>query len=205
MKKIVIVLLIIIVILAIILGIKILNKDNNNYNYISSEELKIILLSALDNNNYTYTIIEDGERRVKKVKDNIIVTKSDNIISWANNDTKEVIAIDEDKKIAVITYEKTDKTLIRKDFLDIETLINDYYKDNLFYIKNEKFKGKECIVIDVGEDKSERYWIDKESGFIIKYVSNTGGDEILFEIELNNVKDSDIERPSLEKYEVKTN
>ena len=82
-----------------------------------------------------------------------------------------------------------------KYFLLIEMSLKDY-GDNLYHVRNEKYNGKECYVVKVGEDKKGTYWIDTERGFILKYEHDDGTKEE-FEFKIDKVTDKDVEEPNV--------
>lgn len=198
MKKGILILLLVILILVIILGIKILApKENKTY---TAAELKTKILSAFDYTNYTYEYVQDGEKTVKKVKGNIIVTENDKNYTWIDGEENTLISINkEDKKYASIDLNSTTKELMyKKDFLDMPELL-DIYGNKIYYIDTENYKGKSCLRIQAGEDKAT-YLVDEETGFILKYEPGDGGSVAEFDIELNNVTEEDVKMPDLSGY-----
>lgn len=198
MKKGILGLLLVILILAVILGIKILvPKENKTY---TAEELKAKILSAFDYTNYTYEYTQDGEKTIKMVRDNIIVTENDKNLSWIDGEANTLISIDkEDKKYANIDLNSATKEFVyKKDFLDMPSLL-EIYGDDIYYIDTENYKGKNCLRIQAGEDKAT-YLVDEETGFILKYESGDGGSIAEFDIKLNNVTEEDVKMPDLSGY-----
>lgn len=194
-SKPIIFLVIVVLILAVILIIKMqMPNPNDNFQRLTPEEVREKILAGLNYNNYTITYEVDGTTRIKKVKDNIIVAMepSTGIYSW--NDSRRRISVA--GNTVTDTYVRVpvpDEASFSKHFLLMEENLKDY-GDYLYHIKNEKYKGKECLVIKAGEDKGETYWVDAEMGFILKYeaIDGTKGE---FSFEIDNVTDKDIEAP----------
>lgn len=197
MKKGLLIFLLFILVLAVILGIKILaQKENKTY---TAEEIKNKILSAFNYTNYTYEYIQDGEKTVKRVRGNIIVTEDDKNMSWIDGNANTLISIDkEKKKYATMTLNSTTKEFMyKKDFLDMPSLL-DIYGDDLYYIDTESYKGRDCLRIQAGNDGAI-YLVDEETGFILKYEPEIGS-IAEFNIEINNVKEEDVKMPDLSEY-----
>ena len=196
MKKGILGLVTIILVLALILGMKIITSDNKSY---TPEAIRKKILSAYDYTNYTYEYIQDGEKTTKKVRGNIIVTENDKTYSWIDGDAMSMLTIDKEKNTYLMTsLNSTTKDLLyKKDFIGIKASINSYGND-LIYLGDESFNGRNCLRIRAGEDTE--YLIDEKTGFVLKYEAN---DETLaeFNIEINNVTEEDVKIPDLSKYE----
>lgn len=196
MKKGIWALIAIILVLALILGIKIIKTEKKDY---TPEKIKKMILSAYDYTNYTYEYILNGQKTTKKVRGNIIVTEDDNTYSWIDGDTMSMVTIDKEKNTYLMTsLNSTTKDLLyKKDFIDIKSVLNKYGND-LIYLGNESFNGRNCLRIRVGEDA--QYLIDEETGFVLEY-ENVDGTLKEFNIEINNVTEDDVKLPDLSKYE----
>lgn len=196
MKKGILVLVAIILVLALILGIKIITSDNKSY---TPEAIRKKILSAYDYTNYTYECMQDGEKTTKKVRGNIIVTENDKTYSWVDGDAMSMVTIDKEKNTYLMTSlnSSTKNLLYKKDFMDIKSLLNSYGND-LIYLGDESFNGRNCLRIRAGEDTE--YLIDEETGFVLKYEANDGT-LAEFNIEINNVTENDVKLPDLSKYE----
>lgn len=196
MKKGILVLVAIILVLALILGIKIITSDNKSY---TPEAIKKKILSAYDYTNYTYEYMQDGEKTTKKVRGNIIVTENDKTYSWVDGDAMSMVTIDKEKNTYLMTSlnSSTKDLLYKKDFMDIKSLLNSYGND-LIYLGDESFNGRNCLRIRAGEDTE--YLIEEETGFVLKYEANDGT-LAEFNIEINNVTENDVKLPDLSKYE----
>ena len=196
MKKGIWALIAIILVLALILGIKIIKTEKKDY---TPEKIKKMILSAYDYTNYTYEYILNGQKTTKKVRGNIIVTEDDNTYSWIDGDTMSMVTIDKEKNTYLMTsLNSTTKDLLyKKDFIDIKSVLNKYGND-LIYLGNESFNGRNCLRIRVGEDA--QYLIDEETGFLLEY-ENADGTLKEFNIEINNVTEDDVKLPDLSKYE----
>ena len=196
MKKGILVLVAIILVLALILGIKIITSDNKSY---TPEAIKKKILSAYEYTNYTYEYMQDGEKTTKKVRGNIIVTENDKTYSWVDGDAMSMVTIDKEKNTYLMTSlnSSTKDLLYKKDFMDIKSLLNSYGND-LIYLGDESFNGRNCLRIRAGEDTE--YLIEEETGFVLKYEANDGT-LAEFNIEINNVTENDVKLPDLSKYE----
>ena len=196
MKKGIWALIAIILVLALILGIKIIKTDKKDY---TPEEIKKKILSAYDCTNYTYEYIQDGKKTTKKVRGNIIVTENENTYSWIDGEAMSMVTIDKEKNTYLMTSlnSSTKDLLYKKDFMDIKSLLNSYGND-LIYLGDESFNGRNCLRIRAGEDTE--YLIEEETGFVLKYEANDGT-LAEFNIEINNVTENDIKLPDLSKYE----
>lgn len=195
------ILIILILILSTILGLKIYNSKNNSNSHfkaLSAKEIREKMLSALEYNNFTYYYTEDGETKYKKVKDNIIVAHEPTSGTFCWADTNTLVAIggnSNENKYIQVPSTSSDSAYFNKDFIDIDSLLP-IYGDNLYHIKNEKYSEHECLVIKAGQNMSETFWVDNQTGFILKYES-TDGTLITFKFELNNVTNKDVEKPKL--------
>ncbi len=196
MKKGILGLVTIILVLALILGMKIITSDNKSY---TPEAIRKKILSAYDYTNYTYEYIQDGEKTTKKVRGNIIVTENDKTYSWIDGDAMSMLTIDKEKNTYLMTsLNSTTKDLLyKKDFIGIKASINSY-GNNLIYLGDESFNGRNCLRIRAGEDTE--YLIDEETGFVLKYEASDGT-LAEFNIEINNVTEEDVKIPDLSKYE----
>ncbi len=197
MKRGILVIIAIILVLTLILGIKIITT-NGNKNYTLSE-IRIKILSAYEYTNYTYEYIQNGEKTTKWVRGNIIVTENDETYSWIDEDAMSMITIDKTENTFLMTNlnSSTKDLLFKKDFLDMKSILN-RYGDNLVYLRNETYNGKNCLRIRAGEDA--QYLIDEETGFVLKY-EEVDGALAEFNIEINNVTEKDVKLPDLSKYE----
>ena len=197
MKRGILVIIAIILVLTLILGIKIIST-NGNKNYTLSE-IRIKILSAYEYTNYTYEYIQNGEKTTKWVRGNIIVTENDETYSWIDEDAMSMITIDKTENTFLMTNlnSSTKDLLFKKDFLDMKSILNKY-GDNLVYLRNETYNGKNCLRIRAGEDA--QYLIDEETGFVLKY-EEVDGALAEFNIEINNVTEKDVKLPDLSKYE----
>ena len=196
MKKGIWALIAIILVLALILGIKIIKKEKKDY---TPEKIKKKILSAYDYTNYTYEYIQNGQKTTKKVRGNIIVTENDSTYSWIDGEAMSKVTIDKEKNTYLMTKlnASTKDLLYKKDFIDIKSVLNKYGND-LIYLGNESFNGRNCLRIRVGEDA--QYLIDEETGFVLEY-ENADGTLKEFNIEINNVTEDDVKLPDLSKYE----
>ena len=205
MKKYITVMMIIIIILGIVLGIKIMNKEDKprqekKNDTLTAEQIRNKILEGLENSNYTYTCVEATEEKTKKVKDNIILAEDSNIKVWINTETREMIIIRENDKVALVTKVKEDSTYLNKDFVNMKTLLN-IYNNDLYYVTDEIYNERNCIIIEAGKEKDEKYWIDNETGIILKYQPENGA-PTEFKLELNNVTEAEVQKPSIDGYEV---
>ena len=196
MKKGIWALIAIILVLALILGIKIIKTDKKDY---TPEEIKKKILSAYDCTNYTYEYIQNGQKTTKKVRGNIIVTENDSTYSWIDGEAMSKVTIDKEKNTYLMTKlnASTKDLLYKKDFIDIKSLLNKYGND-LIYLGDENYKGRNCLKIRAGENTE--YLIDEETGFVLKY-EPSDGTVAEFNIEINNVTEDDVKLPDLSKYE----
>ena len=65
----------------------------------------------------------------------------------------------------------------------------------------EIYNERNCIIIEAGKEKDEKYWIDNETGIILKYQPENGA-PTEFKLELNNVTEAEVQKPSIDGYEV---
>ena len=197
MKKGIFALIGIVLVLALVLGFKIINtKKNTSY---TPAQIKEKILSAFNYTNYTYTYTQDGITTTKKVRGNIIVTENNTNYTWIDGNAMSMVSIDKEKNVYLKTNlnSSTKELLFKKDFLDMKNTLNSY-GDELYYLQDEIYNGKDCIRIQAKKD--EQYLIDKKTGFVLKYEPSTGsvGE---FSVELDNVTENDIKLPDLANYE----
>lgn len=162
----------------------------------------------------------------------IVIFEHNNDIIYINNTTHEKILLSKSKKIAVIygnnnfnsniadvSNTNTDKTT---KFLNKNT-------STMKYIGTENVNQLECINIEISgestnsntfdfpdanyasEDVSDsrikqKVWIEKTSGLIAKYeivrISDNRSIFVDFHLQLNTVKDFNVQRPDLSGYKV---
>ena len=196
MKKGILALIAVILILALILGIKIItNMEKTSY---TTAQIKNKILSAYNYKNYTYKCIKDGVITTKKVMGNVIVTEDADSYLWIDGASMYIFSIDKkNNTYKVKDLNSTTKDLLyKKDFLDMKSLVNSY-KDDLVYLRNENYNGRNCLRIRAGEN--DQYLIDEETGFVLKYEPEKGSIEE-FSIEIDNVTEDDVKLPDLSQY-----
>lgn len=196
MKKGILALIAVILILALILGIKIItNMEKTSY---TTAQIKNKILSAYNYKNYTYKCIKDGVITTKKVMGNVIVTEDADSYLWIDGASMYIFSIDKkNNTYKVKDLNSTTKDLLyKKDFLDMKSLVNSY-KDDLVYLRNENYNGRNCLRIRAGEN--DQYLIDEETGFVLKYEPEKGSIEE-FSIEIDNVTENDVKLPDLSQY-----
>ena len=149
MKKGILALIAVILILALILGIKIItNMEKTSY---TTAQIKNKILSAYNYKNYTYKCIKDGVITTKKVMGNVIVTEDADSYLWIDGASMYIFSIDKkNNTYKVKDLNSTTKDLLyKKDFLDMKSLVNSY-KDDLVYLRNENYNGRNCLRIRAG-------------------------------------------------------
>ena len=195
--KIIFGLLIIVLILTIILTLKIINPKKDDFVRLTPDKIKEKMLSAEEITNFTLqTKNSDGSTITKKRKDNIfVITDSlSGTYGWGDKDTEICVAGNtKTGKYVQTNYDSLD--IFSNHLLHIKANLKSY-GDNLYHIRNEQYKGKTCMVIQAGENKKESYWVDIDTGFVLKYIGvyNNGLDIREYDVVLNNVKDSDIKK-----------
>lgn len=227
----VIILVIFILVLSGIFAFKILNPKVNDFEEkVSKEEVRQLLEKGSQVDNYIakYMVEMDGKEQevTKIVKGNTIVSKYATMYMWDNLDTKEQILINYERKMALcskkggISANKSKSLQVQSNFISF--MDSPQYEYN--YIKEEKIKDSTYIVIELsriyqvgGNIEANSYsfksrnkiWINKDSGIVtknesyVKYDSGTeNSDTYEYDIQLNTVKDEDIEKPSLDGYEI---
>lgn len=103
----------------------------------------------------------------------------------------------------------------KKDLISLYSHINTYqnlnsnlkkmYVLNTISIRTEKYNDKNCYAIKIGASDSgyNEFWIDKESGFMFRQVSEYYGlyyRENIYTVTFNQVQDEDVEIDNLEQY-----
>ena len=179
---------------------ELLEKGYNYKNYIIQIEKKLTSTNELEITKITQ---KEDARKVEYV--NKKITK------WYLNDI--VIVDDEQNNIRQYAIQSTQNSLnVLGEQFEIYMYIDN--ADEYKYIKKETYKDKKCIVFElknVYKDTSEaeaksydcKYWIDNESGFILKQEKYCEG--ILEETTTYSVKEccvtnEDIKQPNIEEY-----
>ena len=183
--------------------------------YLKVEELSFKTFDSVYNPQYTN---DNGDIIIIDCyfKDNVYIEKqvfTDNnslIYTYKNFNTNEGITINEENKqieiYSVKSYENNN-TIWDKFFISLDTL-NQKYK----YCGIENINGIDCYCVifkQTNQDCKYMFWIDKDSGCVIKADKelNDKNNGIRY-IKLNNVKyemnkvsDNDIKKPNIEEYE----
>ena len=192
-NKIIVFLLVLIFILSVFFTWQII-KPEKKVNILSTKQIKEKMLSAENLENFTLIQKNDNSTVIKKCKDNIVVTidPEDGTYSWANKKTKEAIA-GNIKNDSYVKIPYVDESFFSNQFLHIKMNL-EIYQENLYHIKNEYYRGRECLVIKAGEKNNETYWVDNDTGFVLKYESSSGI-KINYVLIINNVTEDDIKKP----------
>lgn len=166
------------------------------------------------NINYTDYINEDfSYQKTITCKDNICKEHSEETTWYTKN---RLIA--EGPKVIIYNDEPGYIIFTLTNLQNMEMYINNSSFKYRF-VKLEKYNGKQCIVVEFEreeeqsseleyEDKTQkhRFWIDKETGVILKQIEFNKYSEILREyeytVEMNCVTDSDVILPDTDGYEV---
>lgn len=150
----------------------------------------------------SYTNFNDEEFNYKEkhiCKDNIYKQERKDVI-WLVDDklisesTKEVI-IHPSKFYNSLIYEST---MYR--YMD-DT--NSEYK----FIKIEEYNGTKCIVVEFKEESIRRYWLEKETGIVLKEELYDADHKIInrytYDVKINCVQDEDLKLPDTSSYTVR--
>lgn len=179
-------------------------KDYSNY-YMCPQEINI--LGKTKNNNIlvkNYT------------KNNVVKELKENEIRWYDYNTMEHITLTEmkGKKVAFVQTITEDELKEYKKYKNDSIILNaDYFNCEFKYMGEKKENNREIIVVKVWEKNTilksngeQRFFIDKKSGLVTKIINyyNLGFSKNITDmnLELDSVTDKDIEKPSIEGYEV---
>lgn len=197
------ILLIIAILIIIFLGVKLykwcllLKLFNHNVNYDLGNNYRIIQKDA-NTGDVTERLYKDGISFIK--------FKNNNSAIWAD-DSQKYIIIFKDKKYYIVDNSQPptglDNTVSLLSYLmvtdgDSSNSLNilSYVFTHYISIHTEKYGEHECYVIKVDESK---FWVDKDSLFIIREDFNGESTETM--VETNILTNEDIKRPDLSKYE----
>lgn len=195
---------------------KLYNSVQNIDNiYLKVEELSFKTFDSVYNPQYTndngnVTIIDCYFKDNVYIEKKVLTENNSLIYTYKNFDTNEGITINEENKqieiYSVNSYENNN-TIWDKFFISLDTL-NQKYK----YCGIENINGIDCYCVifkQTNQDCKYMFWIDKDSGCVIKADKelNDKNNGIRY-IKLNNVKyeinkvsDDDIKKPNIEEYE----
>lgn len=220
------VLIVVIIILVGIFALRVMTPKVAKSKTISMSKEEIItqLEKGLEYDSYVLKYRNISDNVEKTVKGNIVITKSDLIYTWHNLDTKEQITVNDNAKTAnIFTNDALNQTL--KDLpaqSGIINIMNQITDSNIKEVKEEAYKGKNCIVVQCeanidlekyevvsSKDKATavelKFWMDKTTGIIIKQEGKNANkikNSTEFDIQVNTVKDETVVRPNLEDYQV---
>lgn len=197
------ILLIIAILIIIFLGVKLykwcllLKLFNHNVNYDLGNNYRIIQKDA-NTGDVTERLYKDGISFIK--------FKNNNSAIWAD-DSQKYIIIFKDKKYYIVDNSQPptglDNTVSLLSYLmvtdgDSSNSLNilSYLFTHYISIHTEKYGEHECYVIKVDESK---FWVDKDSLFIIREDFNGESTETM--VETNILTNEDIKRPDLSEYE----
>lgn len=197
------ILLIIAILIIIFLGVKLykwcllLKLFNHNVNYDLGNNYRIIQKDA-NTGDVTERLYKDGISFIK--------FKNNNSAIWAD-DSQKYIIIFKDKKYYIVDNSQPptglDNTVSLLSYLmvtdgDSSNSLNilSYVFTHYISIHTEKYGEHECYVIKVDESK---FWVDKDSLFIIREDFNGESTETM--VETNILTNEDIKRPDLSEYE----
>ena len=200
-----------------------LNKDNR----MTRTEIISLLEKGKEYTNYYYcptvkTVFGATDEYLKTeiyIKDDIEKTIVDGKpLNWTNFKTREIITImgeHNGKKMASISnldsgsFETNEYS---QHGFDYSTLAReDIFNTDYEYLGEEEIDGRNTIIVKVWNKdglkiNSTKYYIDKETGLIIKRVDymTLGLVKIICDrnIKMDTVTDADVERPNLDGYEV---
>ena len=195
--KIIKMLIIIIIILGIILGFKIKggNDNINTSSKMSATELMQLIKKGTGYDNL-HIIENNSNGKVEKfIKDNILVTKQDEIFTWQNLNTNEIIVIKGNSAIKEIQGNKT--TRLSKS--PMETYL-DSSKYKIEYVGEEKVDAKKCVSINIYNTENKliaNYALDKETGLPMRTEITAN-----YTYSIGTVTDEDVKRPDMTNYTV---
>lgn len=200
-----------------------LNKDN----VMSRSEVISLLEKGKEYSNYYYcptdkmlfSNIDEGLKTEIYVKDNIEKTYvNGEPFQWTNFETRENIMImgeHNGKKMAAIANLDNGNFEINKDSqhgFDYSTLAReDIFNTDYEYLGEKEIDGRTTIIVKVWNKdnlkiNSTKYYIDKETGLVIKRIDymTLGLIKIISDrnIKMDTVTDADVERPNLDGYEI---
>lgn len=218
------ILLLIIVILVGVLAIKIYTPERSKSLAMSKEEIMQLLQKGNTYDSYVLKYRNISDDVTKVVKGNIVITGSDLIRTWHNLETKEQITVNDNAKTAnIFKNDSLNQTLSELPAqVGIMKIMNSITDSNITSVKTENYKGKDCIVVqceanidlenyEVVADKEKatavelKFWIESATGLVIKQEGKNANrikNSTEFNIELNTVKDTEIEKPNLDGYQV---
>jgi len=164
--------------------------------------------------NYSFTISTQQENSsaeiAKYFKDNIIkqyytVNGTTFMVLWANINTNEYIALNEEDKsanISPLNNKSTIHELVRSVFATGDNIANRLYLSLVSFISIEELNGQKCYLIN--QSNKAKYYINKENKVEMRRVF---GDYVMNfkNIRLNDLTDNDVAKPDLTGYTVSTN
>lgn len=218
------ILLLIIVILVGVLAIKIYTPERSKSLAMSKEEIMQLLQKGNTYESYVLKYRNISDEVTKIVKGNIVITGSDLIRTWHNLETKEQITVNDNAKTAnIFKNDSLNQTLSELPAqVGMIKIMNSITDSNITSVKTENYKGKDCIVVqceasidlenyEVVADKEQatavelKFWVESATGLVIKQEGKNANrikNSTEFDIQLNTVKDTEIQEPNLEGYQV---
>lgn len=186
MKKLLIYLLVIIILCGVIFLIKNITKPNEQD---ILQEIEEITKKAIETKNVT---IKFNDNTIK-IKDTYITIENKNALIWQDIKNNEQITISKNAKEASISE--------KANTIDIKQFTIYKHIKNIKYLKTENYNGNKCYVVENTNNTNiqNKYYINAKTGFLVK--QEYGDTE--FEVKINSVTNSDVNRPNLNGYEVK--
>ena len=158
----------------------------------------------VDNDATNYELIETVNDSVitVKVKDRVLLSTEDEIITWVNELEKRRIVVDEEYKTALITENDSELKVNSLNY----TYINDYFENS-----NQKFKylGEKdgYYIVEFTEKATKNksiLYINKDTKIVDKFEQVLDGYDFTREFEgnKNSVSNLEVEEPNIDNYRI---
>ena len=197
--------IIIIFIIVLILVISIFAYNNlKNIILLNSLEEK---LTNINTSNYSYTteMITDNEKTITKC----FVLNEKYYVEIEKVNEKTIVKLYKDNKDDIILYDK-DGTILYKingqtnSKIDMNILPTNpkYFALDIYAISKNDIKeiSKEGKYYVLNTKNNYKYWVEKDTGIVVKILSLDTNESMSFEYNFNNVKEDDIVKPDVSEY-----
>ncbi len=215
-KKFILAIPTIIIIIVTIVGISLIFY-NRHFKKLSRDDAKILAEKVTNINNISCEIVTEstvpGASQYTvdyKLKDNKLITKNNDYLTYENDDENSKIQIDDTEKVAFTFKEYESDIQIFKESLCYALQLLKSDECEYKFLKYETMNGIKCASIELTEGNAKfNFWLDKKTGMIVKFEGNDyieGIGEVTvtryYRYQIDSVKDEDVAKPDLTDYTI---
>ncbi len=215
-KKFILAIPTIIIIIVTIVGISLIFY-NRHFKELSREDAKLLAEKVTSINNISCEIVTESTMQGSsqsivdyKLKDNKLITKNNDYLTYENDDINSKIQIDDTEKIAFTFKEYESDIQIFKESLCSAVQLLKSEECEYKFIKYETMNGIKCAEIELTEANARfDIWLDRKNGMIVKFEGHDnieGVGEVTmtryYRYQIGTVTDNDVSEPDLSGYTI---